>query len=123
MINDIWYVNPMHSDIAMAPSSVKSTIMGDFHSYSQAYSSSCDVSPTIHFGSLIFEHQGDFNLKLTRIEDPGLTRAGQEVFTLFSQFPFHIYVCAAVRMLQTSSGALQPLALEPSSLPLDACRT
>ena len=45
------------------------------------------MSPTIHFGSLVCEHQGDFNLKLTGINDPDLTRAGHEVFTSFSQIP------------------------------------
>jgi hypothetical protein len=43
------------------------------------------VSPTIYFRSLVFEHQGDFNLKLIGIDDPDLTHAGREVFTLFSQ--------------------------------------
>ena len=61
--------------------------MGNYYSYSQINSPSHDVSPTIHFGSLVFEHQGDFNLKLTGIDDPDLTRAGREVFTLFSQIP------------------------------------
>ena len=39
------------------------------------------MPPTIHFGSLVFEHDGDFNLKWTGIDDPDLTRAGGEVFT------------------------------------------
>ena len=38
------------------------------------------MPPTIHFGSLVFEHDGDFNLKCKGIDDPNLTRAGQEVF-------------------------------------------
>ena len=38
------------------------------------------MPPTIHFGSLIFKHDGDFNLKWTGIDDPDLTHAGQEVF-------------------------------------------
>ena len=39
------------------------------------------MPPTIHFGSLVFEHDGDFNLKWTGINDPDLTHAGREVFT------------------------------------------
>jgi len=39
------------------------------------------MPPAIHFGSLVFEHDGDFNLKWMRIDDPDLTHAGQEVFT------------------------------------------
>ena len=45
------------------------------------------MSLTIHFGSLVFEHQGDFDLQLTGIYDPDLTRAGREVFTSFSHIP------------------------------------
>jgi hypothetical protein len=87
IVNDIWYTDPTHSDVTMAPSSVKSVVMGDLHSYSQIYSPPHDVSLTIHFGSLVFEHQGDFNLTLTGIEDPDLTRASREVFASFSQLP------------------------------------
>ena len=43
------------------------------------------MSPTIHFGSLVFEHQGDFNLKLIGIDDPNLTHVGHKVFTSFNQ--------------------------------------
>jgi hypothetical protein len=62
-------------------------IMSNYYSYSHINSPSHDVSLTIHFGSLVFEHQGDFNLKLTGIDDPDLTRTGCEVFTSFSQIP------------------------------------
>ena len=61
--------------------------MGNYYSYSQINSPSHDVSLTIHFGSLVFEHQGDFNLQLTGIYDPDLTRAGREVFTSFGHIP------------------------------------
>jgi hypothetical protein len=39
------------------------------------------MPPTIHFGSLVFEHDGGFNLKWMGIDDPDLTHAGHEVFT------------------------------------------
>jgi hypothetical protein len=39
------------------------------------------MPPTIHFGSLVFEHDGDFNLKWTGIDDPDLTHARHEVFS------------------------------------------
>ena len=45
------------------------------------------MSLTIHFGSLVFEHQGDFNLRLTGIYDPDLTCASREVFTSFGHIP------------------------------------
>ena len=38
------------------------------------------MPPTIHFGSLVFKHDSVFNLKWMGIDDPDLTRAGQEVF-------------------------------------------
>ena len=61
--------------------------MGNYYSYSQINSPSHDVSPIIHFGSLVFEHQGDFDLQLTWIYDPDLTCSGHEVFASFSQIP------------------------------------
>ena len=39
------------------------------------------MPPTIHFESLVFDHDRDFNLKWTGIDDPDLTRAGREVFS------------------------------------------
>jgi len=87
IIIKVWYSELTHSDIAVAPSSVKSAIMVNFYSYSQIYSPSRDVSPTIHFGSLVFEHHGDFDMKLTGIDDLDLTHAGREVFTSFGQIP------------------------------------
>jgi hypothetical protein len=39
------------------------------------------MPPTIHFGSLVFEHDSDFNVKWIGIDDPDLTRAGRAVFT------------------------------------------
>ena len=39
------------------------------------------MPPTIHFKSLVFNHDRDFNLKWTGIDDPYLTRAGREVFS------------------------------------------
>jgi hypothetical protein len=59
--------------------------MGNYYSYLQINSPSRDVSLTIHFRSLVFEHQGNFNLKLIGIDDPDLTHAGHEIFTSFSQ--------------------------------------
>ena len=87
IINKVWYPDPARSDAAVAPSSVKSAIMGNYYSYSQINSPSHDVSPTIHFGSLVFEHQGDFDLQLIGLYDPDLTRSGREVLASFSQIP------------------------------------
>ena len=42
------------------------------------------MPPTIHFGSLVFEHDGDFNLKLMGIDDPDLTHTGREVFAYWT---------------------------------------
>ena len=39
------------------------------------------MPPAIHFGSLLFEHDDDFNLKWMGIDDPDLTHAGHDVFT------------------------------------------
>ena len=61
--------------------------MGNYYSYSQINSPSHDVSPIIHFGSLVFEHQGDFDLQLTGIYDPNLTHASREIFTSYSHVP------------------------------------
>ena len=85
--NKVWYPDLVRSDAAVSPSSGRSTIMGNYYSYSTINSPSLEVSPTIHFESLVFEHQGDFNLKLIGIDDPDLTHAGREVFTSFSQIP------------------------------------
>lgn len=37
----------------------------------------------IHFGSLVFEHDDDFNLRWTGIDDPDLTHAGRDVFNVW----------------------------------------
>jgi hypothetical protein len=87
IINKVWYPDPACSDAAVAPFSLRSAIMGNYYSYSHINYPSHDVSPTIHFGNLVFEHQGDFNLQLTGIYDPDLTCAGREVFTSFSHIP------------------------------------
>ena len=88
IVKGVWYPDPTTSNVAIPPSSVRSEIIRDFHSYSPIRQlSPLYVPPSIHFGSLVFEHQGDFNLKLTRIEDPDLTRSGREVFTSWAQLP------------------------------------
>ena len=76
IINKVWYPDLVRFDAAVAPSSVRSAIMGNYYSYLQINSPSRDMSPTIHFGSLVFEHDGDFNLKWMGIDDPDLTHAG-----------------------------------------------
>jgi len=81
IISVVWYADPMRSDIEALPTSAKSEILGDYHSGPQIYSPSRNMPPTIHFGSLVFEHEGDFNLKWTGIDAPDLTHAGQECFT------------------------------------------
>jgi hypothetical protein len=39
------------------------------------------MPPTIHFGSLLFENDDDFNHKWMGIDDLDLTHTGPEVFT------------------------------------------
>ena len=67
-------------DVEVLPTSAKSEILGDYYSGPQIYSPSHNMPPTIHFGSLVFKHNGDFNLKWTGIDDPDLTHASREVF-------------------------------------------
>ena len=81
IISGVWYADPMRSDVEALPTLAKSEIIGGYHSGSQIYSPSRNMPPTIHFGSLVFKHDGDFNLKWTGIDDPDLTRAGREVFS------------------------------------------
>ena len=81
IINGVWYAAPMRSDVEVLPTSAKSEILSYHYPGPQIYSPSRNMPPTIHFGSLVFEHDGDFNLKWTWIDDPDLTRAGREVFT------------------------------------------
>ena len=80
IISGVWNADPTHSNIEVLPTVVKSEILGDYHSGPHIYSPSHNMPPTIHFGSLVFEHDGDFNLKWTGIDDPDQTRAGREVF-------------------------------------------
>ena len=80
IINGVWYAAPMHSDVEVLHTSAKSEILGNYYSGPQIYSPSHNMPPTIHFGSLVFKHNGDFNLKWTGIDDPNLTHADQEVF-------------------------------------------
>jgi hypothetical protein len=56
IISGVWYTDPMQSDIEVLPTSVKFEILGDYHSGPQIYSTSRNMPPTIHFGSLVFEH-------------------------------------------------------------------
>jgi hypothetical protein len=81
IIARVWYAALMCPDVEVLPTSDKSEILGDCYSGPQIYSPSRNMTPTIHFGSLVFEHDSDFNLKCTGIDDPDLTRAGREVFT------------------------------------------
>jgi len=81
IISGVWYADPTRSDVEVLPTSAKSEIMGDYHSGPQIYSPSRNMPPTIHFGSLVFKHDGDFNLKWTGIDDPDLSHAGREVFS------------------------------------------
>jgi hypothetical protein len=81
IISRVWYANLTRSDVEVLPTSVKSEILGDYHSGPQIYSPSRSMPPTIHFGSLVFEHDGDFNLMWMGIDDPDLTHVGREVFT------------------------------------------
>ena len=76
IISGVWYADLTCSGVKALPTSAKSEIMGDFQPGPQIYSPSRNMPPTIHFGSLVFEHDGDFNLKWTGIDDPNLTRAG-----------------------------------------------
>ena len=85
IISGVWYADPMHSEVEVLPTSVMSRILGDHRSGPQIYSPSRNMPPTIHFGSLVFEHDGDFNLKWTGIDDPDLTHTGWEVFTSWAQ--------------------------------------
>ena len=80
IINGVWYAAPTSSNIKILPTLAKYEILGDYYSGPQIYSPSCNMPPTIHFGSLVFEHDGDFNLKWTGIDDPDLTHASREVF-------------------------------------------
>ena len=81
IISGVCYAELTCSNIEVLPTSAKSEILGDYHSGPQIYSPSRNMPPTIHFGSLVFEHEGDFNLKWTGIDAPDLTHAGQECFT------------------------------------------
>ena len=80
IISGVWYAVSMHSNVEALPTSVKSEILGDYYSGPPIYLPSRNMPPTIHFGSLVFEHDGDFNLKWTGIDDPDLTHASREVF-------------------------------------------
>ena len=85
IISRVWYATPTCSDIEVLPTSAKSKILGDYYLEPQIYSPSHNMPPTNHFGSLVFEHDGDFNLKWTGIDDPDLTHTGWEVFTSWAQ--------------------------------------
>lgn len=85
--NKVWYPDLVCSEAAVSPSLGRSAIMGNYYSYSKINSPSLEVSPTIHFRSLVFKHQGDFDLQLIGIYDPNLTRASREVFTSYSHVP------------------------------------
>ena len=76
IISGIWYADLTCSDVEALPTSAKSEILADYHSGPQIYSPSYNMPPTIHFESLVFEHDGDFNLKWMGIDDPDLTHAG-----------------------------------------------
>ena len=81
IISGACYADPTRSDIEVLPTLVKSDILGDYHLGPQIYSPSRNMPPTIHFGSLVFKHDGDFNIKWTGIYDPDLTHIGRAVFT------------------------------------------
>ena len=70
------------------------------------------MSPTIHFRSLVFEHQGDFNLKLTGINGPNLIHAGCKVFTSFSQIPEDLADSAA-RLNLDYDGSDEEVEIDP----------
>ena len=65
IINGVWYAAPTRSDVEVLPTSAKYEILSYHNSGPQIYSPSHNMPPTIHFGSLVFEYDGDFNLKLT----------------------------------------------------------
>ena len=81
IINRVWHATSTRFDIKVLPTSAKSEILSNHYLGPQIYSPSRNMPPTIHFRSLVFEHDGDFNLKWTGIDDPDLTRAVREVFT------------------------------------------
>ena len=85
IINRVWHPTSTRFDIKVLPTSAKSKIFGDYYLGPQIYSPSRNMPPTIHFESLVFEHDGDFNLKWTGIDDPDLTHTGWEVFTSWAQ--------------------------------------
>ena len=76
IISGVWYADPTRSNVKALPTSAKSEIMGDFQSGPQIYSPSRNMPPTIHFGSLVLENDGDLNLKWTGIDDPDMTHTG-----------------------------------------------
>lgn len=82
IINGVWFADPTRSNVEALTTSFKAEHLGDFNSGPQIYSPSCNMPPTINFSSPVFEHDGDFNLKLTGIDDPNLTCTVRELFTL-----------------------------------------